>query len=108
MFMTSRFLCSYLGVFSHNDFKLTGKIIKRFGLHPKTIISIAGKAVSFRSIFPEKTTIQDAVLWYCDFTSVPRSSKLQSGGGELIVIPHVQLLLKPSPFIALILSKRLI
>jgi NADPH-ferrihemoprotein reductase len=67
-----------LGVFSHNDYKLTGKIIKRFGLHPKTIVSIAGKAVSFRSIFPEKTTVQDALLWYCDFTSVPRSTAIKA------------------------------
>jgi hypothetical protein len=52
-----------LGLFSHNDFKLSGKIIKRLGQHPKTIISLAGKTPSFKSCFPKVTTVLEAVLW---------------------------------------------
>ena len=67
-----------LGLFSHNDFKNTGKIIRRLGLHPKTILQVVGTSSSFKSVFPKFVTVQDALLLYCDFASVPRASAIKN------------------------------
>lgn len=66
-----------LGVFGHNDFKLTGKLITRLGLHPKTVMSLKSTDPKFKSIFPVQCTIMDALVWYCDHSSVPRPGHLK-------------------------------
>lgn len=67
-----------LGVFAHNDFKLTGKLITRLGQHPKTMISLKSDDSEFKNVFPSQCTVMDALLWYCDHSSVPRSGHLKT------------------------------
>jgi NADPH-ferrihemoprotein reductase len=68
---TSYITADNLGVYPRNDYKLTGKIIKRLGLRPEQLFKTKAKPGK-KSPFPNPCSIQDAFLWYLDFNYTPR------------------------------------
>eukprot|EP00823_Brevimastigomonas_motovehiculus_P002362 TRINITY_DN1453_c1_g1_i1.p1 TRINITY_DN1453_c1_g1~~TRINITY_DN1453_c1_g1_i1.p1 ORF type:complete len:690 (+),score=240.58 TRINITY_DN1453_c1_g1_i1:44-2113(+) len=65
-----------LGVHPRNDYKLAAQLAKRLGVRLEasfTLDSLANKPMPF----PSPLTVQNALLWYCDFQIPVRSSLVQ-------------------------------
>lgn len=67
-----------VGVYPRNDFKLAAKMAKRLGVHTKSTFVLHPKAADAQKLpFPANCSVHDALLWYCDLTSVPKRSLLE-------------------------------
>lgn len=68
-----------LGVLPRNDYHIASKLAQRLGLEPRKRFAIKPKdSRSSRKLpFPSRLTVMDALLWYCDITSVPKRSVLE-------------------------------
>jgi len=67
-----------LGVYPRNDYKLAAKVAKRLGLHTKATFTLIPKGDTQRLPFPHNCSVHDALLWYCDLTSTPKRSLLET------------------------------
>ena len=70
-----------LGVMPHNDYKLVSKLAQRLGVDTRRVFKTKPKEKGESDIqlpFPETCSVGDALLWYCDFTSMPKQSVLET------------------------------
>jgi len=72
-----------LGVFPRNDYKIVARVIRCLGIHPETIFTlkqrpgVSGDKVRKLTV-TSPCSVRDALLWYCDITSIPRHKLLQT------------------------------
>jgi len=64
-----------LGVCPRNDYKSVGRLMTRLKVKPNQVLSLKplGKR---KAPVPSPCSVHDALLWYCDFESVPRANLL--------------------------------
>lgn len=68
-----------LGVCPRNDHRLAAKMARRLGVDSKKIFSLKPKdpRSARKLMFPSSLSVMDALLWYCDITSIPKRSVLE-------------------------------
>jgi NADPH-ferrihemoprotein reductase len=67
-----------LGVLPRNDYKLVAKVARRLGLSLKSKFTLSAKNGGRKLPIPSPCTVHDALLWYCDLTSVPKRTLLET------------------------------